>query len=241
MKVTNIDSIIPYLKGSRFIGVGCTAMCFLMKNGKVIKLYIETYDKKDLFNYVKNPIEHFSKISDLKNDTYMVPEELLVKDGKLVGYLYDYVNGKTLRRYNYNLQSLINSYDKLMDDTYSISEKGFDLHDMHDKNILLDDRFKIIDLDQGEFKDIDSDKLFVSNMGDINKTIIYNLFNVRSLDKISFKNRDFNDLYDQALYCNVYEMKNLLKELQKMGAKRKKLTFKKEKLLDIQKDYYCKY
>lgn len=241
MRITRIDSVYPYLKGSKFIGFGRTAICFFMKNGKVIKLFIETYNKKDLFAYVKNPIEHFSKISEIKNDTYIAPDELLVKDGEVVGYLYDYVYGKTLKSYNYKLQPLINSYDKLMDDTYKISEQGFDLFDVHDKNILFDKNFRIIDLDQGEFSELDSNKLFLSNMKDINKTIIYNLFNVSIKDELFFRDYDENKLYNDALYNNVYEMKELLNDLKKLGDKRNKLVFKKNRIIDIHKNYHCKY
>lgn len=76
MKVTKIDSILPYLRGSKYIGKGSTAFCFLMKNNKVLKLFINSYDKKVLFNHYDNIIDHFSGISTLKNDTYIVPEEL---------------------------------------------------------------------------------------------------------------------------------------------------------------------
>lgn len=238
MKVTNIESVIPYLKGSRFIGIGYTAMCFLMNNGKVFKLYIETFSKKNLFECISNPIEHFSKINEIKNETYIAPDELLLKNGKVIGYLYDYINGKTLRRLNYSLDLLINSYDKLIEDTYKISEQGFDLFDVHDKNILFDNKFRIIDLDKGEYKEYGTERIFNSNMSEINKTIIYNVFSEPRYKEIRFCDCDRKELYNQSLYTDVYKMKELLKDLKKVGTKRKQLTWRKDKVITSYPSYY---
>lgn len=238
MKITNVESIIPYLKGSKFIGMGYTAICFLMNNGKAFKLYIETFNKRNMFNCMENPIDHFSKINEIKNDTYIVPDELILKNGKVVGYIYDYINGKTLKKMNYSLDLLINSYDRLIYDTYEVSDKGFDLFDVHDKNILFDNKFRIIDLDKGEFKEYGTEKIFKSNMSEINKTIIYNVFSEPRYKEIRFFDQDRKELFNQSLYEDVYKMKELLIDLKKVGTKRKQLTWRKDRILTSYPSYY---
>ena len=56
MKKTAITSILPYLKDSKFIGYGCTSICFLMKNNRVLKLYINTDCKNRFFGKKDNII-----------------------------------------------------------------------------------------------------------------------------------------------------------------------------------------
>ena len=214
MKKTAIMNVSSYLKDSYPIGIGTSAICFLMKDKRVLKLFINTPNKNELFYMHDNIIDHFEKINALKNDTYIVPEELLIKDGKCIGYIYDYVYARTLKniRLNTKIEYLIDRYDLLIEDTKEISDKGFILKDLHDKNILYYSRFNIIDLDRGVFKE--EDDIFIRNMLKINKTIIYSLLNQKNNMIVEFNDVNLNDLYIESTTKDYKQIKNLLKNIQ---------------------------
>ncbi|MBQ9024098.1 MAG: hypothetical protein IJ105_02620 [Bacilli bacterium] len=246
MKKTAIMSLIPYLKGSYPIGVGTTAICFLMKNGNVLKVFLNTYNKNVLFNYYDNIIEHFERINTLKNDTYIVPEELLIKDGKCIAYIYKYEASKTLKsiRLKTRIDCLIDSYDKLLEDTKKISYKKFDIIDLHDRNILFGPFFKIIDLDQGNFKDnLTEEELFRYNMININETIIYSLLRKdKRKEIIEFYDKDLEKMYKEYAIKDFKKMKLFLKELEKHNINTvKDIKLNSNKLVLTTENYYRHY
>ena len=235
MKKTAINSIYPYLKGSYPIGIGNTAICFLMKDGNVLKVFLNTYDKYILFNSFNNVIEHFEKINSIKNDTYIAPEELLIKDGYCVGYIYPYQKAKTLKKMKLNtkIDSLINSYDKLLEDTIDISNKKLSIFDISDRNILFNTNFKIIDLDHFEFfKNKSEEEILKNNMIKINKTIIYSLFDKnRMFNTMDFYNIHLKEMYKENVINNYKNMKLFLSELKKYNINTKLDCMLKEKNL----------
>ena len=218
MKKTAIVSLYQYLKGSHIIGIGTTAVCYLMKDKRVLKLFINTANKKYLFDKYDNVVDHFEKINDLKNSTYIVPEEVLIKDKKCIGYIYGYINSKTLKniRLNTKIDALIYGYDNLYEDTKEISSKKFHLFDVHDRNILFNGNYNIIDLDKGTFEDnISEEQILKENMDLINKTIIYSLLRVKEYEIIKFYDVNLRDLYRENIERNYKGMKSFLKEFQK--------------------------
>lgn len=216
MKKTAVESLLPYLKGARYISVGTTAVCFLMKNGKVLKVFLDTHRKRQLFSRYDNIIDHFDEIYQIKNDSFIVPEELLIKDGICVAYIYDYINARELKhlRLKTSLQHLIDAYDRLYEDTCQISDKKFRLSDVHDKNILFNTKYKIIDLDRGFFKEEDPAELvYKFNIQKINKTIIYSLLRMPANYEIKFIDKDLNELYNESLFGDERQIKELIKYL----------------------------
>lgn len=218
MKKTQILSLRPYLKGSYIIGIGTTAICYLMKDKRVLKVFMNTSGKDYLFNKYENIIDHFERINELKNKTYVVPEELLIKDKECVAYIYDYINSRTLKhiRLSTKIDSLLCGYDRLVEDTEEISNKGFCLYDLHDKNILFNGDYHIIDLDKGTFEGImTKETLLKVNMFSINKTILYSLFSVNYYKDMGFYNLYLRDSYYKNIiksYNNMREFLNDLKE-----------------------------
>ena len=242
MKKTAINSLMPYLKDSYLIGVGTTALCFLMKDGNVLKVFMDTSNKKELFLSKKNIIKHFELINKLKNDTYIVPEELLIKDNNFIGYIYPYKSAKVLNLLNKNtkLDNIIDSYDKLIEDTSKISEKKFILEDLHDKNILYSDNFYLIDLDFGYFeKSKSSEELTNLNLLNLNEAIIHSLFKKKLNMVIDFFDEDLNDLYKNATKKDYRYFKILLLEIQKYkDSIKSKSDLKKNKLIYTHNNYY---
>lgn len=223
MKFTEIKSISTYLKNSRLIGVGTTAVCFLMENGNVLKLYLNTYNKRKLF-YVNDMTEHLSLLNSISNDSYIGPQEVLIKNGECIGYIYPYVYSKTLSSIDRNksIYDITKSFDKLIEDTKKVSYKSFRLGDLHDKNILFNYTYSVIDLDKGYIEDrLDIQDIQSANMKNIIKTIIYAIFKVKCFDEISFFDDKISDIYFSTIYyypeklgefleaiASIYEIKN---------------------------------
>lgn len=242
MKKTAIMSILPYLKDSKIIGMGSTSICFLIKGNKVLKLYMDTANKKKLFNSKKDIISHFDRLSEVNNDTYIAPDELLIKDNKCIAYIYRYKNAhsfKTLKR-STTLDRITQAYDKLVEDTYKISEKKLVLNDIHDKNILFSYMFYVIDLDYGYFVDSkNTDDLANFNLIKMNDVIIHSLFKQRYNKVIEFYNNDLNDLYKDSTKSDYKKFKIFLQELQKYDDSiNRKSDLYKRKLIHTHDNYY---
>jgi len=245
MKKTAITNIYPYLKGSYPIGMGTTSICYLMKDKRVLKVFLNTSGTYYLFTKFQNLIDHLEKVNSLKNNTYVVPEELLIKDGKLVAYIYDYVDSRTFKhiRLNTKIDTLLYGYDKLYEDTVDISNKGFCLYDLNDKNILFNGFYHIIDLDKGTFEGLmTKENILKTNMKAINNTLINSLFRVNDDELINFYNDDLKKSYTNNILKDYKGMKSFLKDIQKYEKNINKvsdLKFKTNSLrYTIYNDYY---
>lgn len=206
MKIIEVNNINKYLVGAIPIGVGTTAICFLIPNNKVIKIYHSPLMKKFVF-------ENMHEFDCIGNDTYISPSEFLVKDNLCVAQIYDYVKAKTLHSSNkLKISEIIKAYDKLYQDTIKISEKGFFLCDLHDKNILFNGNFYIIDLDKGYIDEEKMSYLFNINMRNINQVILYFIFKIKEYQILQFYDEKLNILYSKSL-SEPYEFIYLLNEI----------------------------
>lgn len=217
MKKTAIVNLYPYLKGSYPIGIGTTGICYLMKDKRVLKIFLNTCGTEYLFSKYENILDHFDQINTLKNDSYIVPEELLIKDKQCVAYIYDYIESRTLKyiKLNTKIDSLLYGYDKLYEDTKDISNKKFCLYDLHDKNILFNGNYKIIDLDKGTFEnEMTEENIFKNNMNLINKIILYSLFRIKNDKIMDFYNIKLSESYKKNIMNDYKGMKDFFKDLQ---------------------------
>ena len=198
MKVTNVDSIIPYLKGAIPIGVGTTAICFLIKDNKVLKLYRNTYLKNVMFDYY-NMEDKLSLLSTVSNESFIGPEELLKKDDEIIGYMYDYKKGRTLKSLtdNASKENIINPYKKLIKNSSEISKFNIIFFDLHQRNVILSDEYYVIDLDKFY---IDENGYDIERMNRIaiNKTILSALFDLKFNEYLQFIDKRLTDLYRSA-------------------------------------------
>lgn len=190
MEIVEIKNIRDYLIDSIFIGKGTTAYCFLRRDNNVVKVYRKNSFTKELFSKV-DMLQRLKDISDIQNDTYVGPETILVKDGNVVGYIFPYVPANTLKSLSTRttLFDLYKNIDSLLSDTKDISDKGFRLYDVHEKNILFDGEYYVIDLDKGRFLD-DTKGLYRYNMNSIRNTIVGQIFNVDPWEILKFHDDD---------------------------------------------------
>lgn len=243
MKIREDVQIFKYLAGARIIGIGSTAICFLLTDGRVLKLYYNIYIKGLIFNNC-DIVSHFLDINSISNDTYIGPDEILINKDSVIGYIYPYVDAKTLyySRYFISLNEIINKYPKLYEDTKKISQKNFILRDVHDKNILVKSIFYIIDLDYGYInEDLSKKDIFYDNMKKINKIIIYSLFNVNDDELIDFKDDTINDLWHNSIYLHPESFLELLEKLQEQCYPKKTSILNLRKSVPYNKSYNSYY
>lgn len=191
MDIVEVEKLNKYRK--LFIGMGTSATIYRIDRYQVAKIFFN-YFRED---YEKEK-EHFELLLKISNDSFIGPSKLLVMNGIVVGYIYPYVEGKTLHRIrnNITIQDILKNYDKLILDTNKISDLNFRLYDLHGKNILYYKDLKIIDLDRGYKNKYNSiPQLHKSNIASLNKAIIDTLFKVFQNEIINFRDDKLNELY----------------------------------------------
>lgn len=126
-------------------GIGSNATCYLLDNNKVLKVY-----RSDLSEYNMVDITNFEPLLNIKNNTFMFPEEIFTNDeGTVTGYIYSYVEGETLidKDEDILIEDFINKLDEVYKDISEISKEGVFTCEMGPRNIIFSDKFYIIDID----------------------------------------------------------------------------------------------
>jgi len=245
MKITETESIFKYLIDAKIIGIGTTAICFLLPDNQVLKLYYNSYNKRHLF-YHHNMLEHLKLLNSVTNDTYIGPEELLINNGKVTAYLYPYINDKTLHASKnfITLNEIITKYPKVESDTDKISKNNFLINDLHDRNILIGNKLSIIDLDRGYIdEDLTVEKIYQRNMNEINQTIIQSLFNIEDYEIIEFKDSKLNNLYKESTHSAPNAFIELLEQINEQCYPQKSTSkvLRKKILYSKKQNSYWKY
>ena len=249
MEVVNVNSIYELLLGARLIGYGTTAICFLLKDKTVLKFFINTHHKRNLFR-VRDIMEHLSSLEALNNDTYVAPRKIVCINNEVVAYIMDYRNALTIKRLSNGtrVNDLLESFPKLVDDTYSVSSKHFRISDMHDKNILFNGNYHVIDLDNGNFVDnYKVDDLTKYNMQDILLTIVDGMFGVPWSKDIYFYKSSLDQVYHETVYKNPLDFSEFVhaleEEMKVFNPSVGELKRKREHILRLQTrhNYYNRY
>lgn len=194
MNKIEVINLRKYLKNSKFIGVGTTAICFLMPNGMVSKIFYNIPGDGDFF------IDRFEKLYSYGNDTFITPKELLIKDERLIGYTYKYVDAKTLKFTSSftKIDEFLTNYEYFLKDAKDFSESLFVLSDLHGGNVLYNNgKCFIIDLDRGRFYD-EKDYAYKMNAKKFITSYMNKIFNANLDQTIQFSN-----FYLQSDYLNT--------------------------------------
>lgn len=185
--IKDIDKRICNLK---LIGSGTTARCYKLNDGSVLKLFKKNYSAnllltKEIFN------DDLSRFKTITNDTFIGPNTCVICNNKIIGYIYPYVEGCTLKQIDNKtkLKDIFKNYKQVLIDTKDISNKNFRLFDIHDGNIIYSNGFlKIIDLDKGCFYDDgDSNLGYISNSREIFDNVFGHIYNKKTYEIINFK------------------------------------------------------
>lgn len=177
MNFVSRDHLFSYLTQLLSIGSGSHGECYLDKNtNKVYKIfnqYVDELDNEWKFNFTK---ENILKFSNIDNNTYIFPFDVISVGDEIVGYICDYVRGDSLFRTNpleVNLDNFSNAISNSLNDVQIISSFGVKSFDVTYNTIYGDDGIKIIDCDDYSFSEQDKDSLFRTNCDNFNYEIIH--------------------------------------------------------------------
>ena len=145
---------------------GRDATIFRYGDEKILKVFnTNLTDYLNNKRYVLSSLLYYKDKIDIQN--LVLPNELIEVDDKLKGYTMDYIQGVTLEKKLVSNKVTIDKKIKFLKDLGKILEdmkvlrkeqhiENFYLNDLHEKNILVDDRNII------HFVDIDSVQIFSS-------------------------------------------------------------------------------
>lgn len=168
--------LLTYLKRLLFVGMGSQGECFFDNNtNKVYKIFHQYLDELAddwKFNFTR---ENLLKFSNIENNSYIFPLEVITVGDEIVGYTCNYVCGDSLFRINpleINLDNFSKDISNTLSDVCTISENGIRSFDVMYNIIYGSDGLKIIDCDDYSFSDMDKNVLFRINCDNINFEIM---------------------------------------------------------------------
>ena len=140
-----INSITPYYK-KRYLGKGCSGVCYLTEDNKVFKEMKN--DKLDFY--------HLKKFTNVKNDSIVFPNEIVYQyehnDNNIIGYTMDYIDGYLFREIedNESINNIISASIKVEENIKKLSyQYSIMMEEINPSNVIYskDKKFKIIDTD----------------------------------------------------------------------------------------------
>ena len=189
-----------YVRSSEIIGNGC----YLVDDKYVVKRISDDYISKYSYRIDK---DRLLKYKDIDIEHIFFPKWLIYIDGKICGYITEYVKGKNGENNSFKeikIEKLLDAIDSFMKIIKEISNLGIRIVDTYLKNIIFDgDNFNFIDMSECEIDSSDKELLYQDNVINTMYEIFIGLFedndsldsdnSIRSfLDSCGF---DRNDLY----------------------------------------------
>ncbi len=160
-------------------------------NASVYKLDEENVFKK--FNYRGKFEESCKELMKLNSDTFVFPKELVYENHIFVGYIMDYIKGKTLNKINENenIYDFINQVKKCEYDVSTLSIYKYYIIDFKEENIMYTDdkQLKVIDTDY--YYKSNNKELFKDNLASYSVACLMPLMNVY---KYNFKDDRLNHI-----------------------------------------------
>lgn len=122
------NSFIRYIKSLDELGFGSQGITYHdFNSGKSIKVFHEFFENEEVDQYWWQ-VRDILKFGDFTNETYVFPEQMIMVEGRLVGYISRFVNGKvisTIDPLKVNLDKLIKASAYAIKDIRIISQKKF--------------------------------------------------------------------------------------------------------------------
>ena len=135
MEFVSREHFDTYLRGLKYLGQGSQGSCYLnTKNNTVYKVFNDYFDEEEA-GYTEDFLLRFS---DIKNSTFIWPNNVIKVVGTIVGYTMPYKRAKNLC----NINPLLVNLDKLEEATIK-AEK--DVKTLTDNEVrLYDVRYNIL-------------------------------------------------------------------------------------------------
>lgn len=172
MNFISTDQLLCWIRIHRknLLGCGSQGECYLVGN-RVYKYFWQFIDEEYFDNTVFNK-KDILQFSNIKNDTYIWPTDVITVDGDVVGYITDYVDAKSLFQMspiNVNLDTFVSDIERADKDIREISNNGVYTYDVAYNILYGNDGFKVIDTMEYVNSDKGFDELYRHNL----KTFLY--------------------------------------------------------------------
>ena len=154
------------------------------------------------WNYQES-LEKIEEKLSINIDSYISPLRILYVKDKFSGYMMKYCRNHDLekrRHLDISINEFAKSTAKLIDDTKSLSKLKFLIYDTFISNVMYDEGFKMIDMDDYPYcKDSDSESIEKENLSRLSKMLVNIFVNSTDLATLFFENVEFTKLMSM---CN---------------------------------------
>ena len=130
MNFINREHFDMFLKNLKFLGVGSQGVCYLDGKHKVVYKVFHTYFDKEKSDY---RIQEILRFSNIVNDTFIWPSDVINVSGEIVGYTMPYVRAKSLYENDpllVDLNALERASIKCTEDIELVTNKGVAIYDL---------------------------------------------------------------------------------------------------------------
>lgn len=181
-----------------YLDQGSQGQCYLdVSNNKVYKIFYSFLDDEEYIEYNE---EEVMKFKNVKNDTYIFPEDILIVEEKIIGYISPYIRAKNLYKINpllINLDELICNLDKIYRDSKIISEKGIVTYDVMYNILYGQNGISVIDTDDYNYDLFDRDFDEILKINNRNLNFAIKLFLIESyFDEFVLQSRELKEMYE---------------------------------------------
>lgn len=145
MKFINREHLDTFLKNLEVLGSGSQGICYLDKNNKIVyKIFMDYYDEEEAM-YTENDILKFSNV---KNNTFIWPNDVIKVGNSIVGYTMPYKRSKSLYQVNpllVNLDSLDKAFVNIEEDIKKLTDNGIRIYDLRYNTLYNNGKIYVID------------------------------------------------------------------------------------------------
>ena len=163
IEYSNIDK---YLTKNNFLDEGEEVSVYRL-NDKVIKIF----HLERVSSIEKISCEGLEKLITLNLKCFNNPQELIYKDGEIVGYTEEYIEEDS-----FSPNSLLNSLDDIYNDITLLSRNGFVIQDLYYNYVSNEKKFKFIDMTSYKYYKTNNEfllnKILRDNINTVNIFII---------------------------------------------------------------------
>ncbi len=198
MVVRDKKDFLFYLRSLKLLGVGSEGIAYYDKKKKIVlKVFHDCFSEefREYGTIAKGELLKFSKID---NKTFIFPQEEIIYNDYVIGYITCYKKGKTIDDINplrINLQEFIDSAINADDDIKILSENNILTFDVLYNTMYGAKKIGVIDPTEYCFSDYSYEKLLDVNRKNFNSGIM--LFLIDSyFDEFVEGNKELNELYN---------------------------------------------
>lgn len=196
----NKSELNAYLKGNcKFINFGSKGSAYYDKRtNAVIKIFDMALSEEE-YKYFEYKDLDFLRFSDALNPSYLFPYEVIMLEGRNIGYFAHTAKGRSLYKLDpliVNLDSIKKAYIAALEDIKKIAKKGILTDDLPYNTLFSADteRFYMVDTDDYHLVEDDDKSIYDDNESQLSYTVKTFLVDGYFDDFIK-KDRELSELY----------------------------------------------